>query len=494
MPSLPLPASSRTGWRALLIAAVLFVSYVYFYPGTGWNQNSHFYLAKALLEQHTVRIDRYRNFTGDEALYEGHYYSDKAPGLSLLALPAIKAAWPIAARLGVQPRRAAAVQLYLATVFTCSLGIALAAAVLFWLLLKWNMRPDAAAFAALIFGLGTPMWIYATLFWGHALASACLLFAFAAADSLRRATGSAQRVGLMAAVGLAAGWAVVTEYPAAIPALMLGVMALLYCWRSAPRLKTFLYGTAALCLTAGLCLAIILAYQKAAFGSPFRLGYEYVVNFQDTLHHGALGISYPKWHPFFALLFGKRCGLLLFTPILLLAPLGFRCLWRAGLPRPSLFVSAGIVLYYVLFNASYLNWKAGSSLGPRYLSPGLPFACLFVAPVWQRARFALKAGLAAVGAYGILVALAGATTNPMISEAVTFPVSVTLRAFARGALYQQGGAWNLGTLAGLQGLLTLAPLLAAWGVAGLMWWRLERSKQAAASDHKPQHASVARMK
>lgn len=294
MRSLPRPSSSRTGRRALLIAAVLFVSYVYFYPGPGWNQNSHFYLAKALLEQHTVRIDRYRNFTGDEAFYEGHYYSDKAPGLSLTALPAIKAGGPIALRLGVRPRITADVQLYLASVFTCSLGIALAAAVLFWLLLKWNTTSEAAAFAALIFGLGTPMWIYATLFWGHALASACLVFAFAAADTLRRCTSSAQRVGLMAAVGLAAGWAVVVEYPAAIPAVMLGGMASLYCWRTVPRLKTFLYGSAALSLTAGLCLATLLIYQKAAFGSPFRLGYEYVVNFQDTLHRGALGISYPS--------------------------------------------------------------------------------------------------------------------------------------------------------------------------------------------------------
>lgn len=114
--------------------------------------------------------------------------------------------------------------------------------------------------------------------------------------------------------------------------------------------------------------------------------------------------------------------------------------------------------------------------------------------MWQRARFALKVGRAVIGAYGILVALAGVTTNPMISESVTFPISVILRAFARGALYQQGGAWNLGKLAGLHGLLTLAPLLAAWAIAGLVWWRMARSKQAAASDHKPQHASVARMK
>ncbi|MGE5206113.1 MAG: hypothetical protein ACM3PW_10885 [Chlamydiota bacterium] len=478
--------------RALLIAATLLVSYAYFYQGTGWNQNSHFYLGKVLIEQHTVRIDRYQNLTGDKAFYEGHYYSDKAPGLSLAALPAIKAGWPIALHLGVRPRVAANVQLYLATLFTCSLGIALAAAILFVLLLNWNMTPGAAAFAALIFGLGTPMWIYATQFWGHALASACLVFAFAAADGLRRSIGLRHRILLVAAVGLAAGWAVVTEYPAAIPAVMIGVMALMYCWRGEPRARSFLYAAAALYITAGLCLATILIYQKAAFGSPFRLGYEYVVNYQDTLHHGALGVTYPKWHALMALLFGKRCGLLLFAPILLAAPFGFRLLWRAGLPRLSLGVSAGIAVYYLLFNASYLHWGAGSSLGPRYLSPGLPFACLLVAPVWQQASRTLKAALAVVAAYGVAVAFAGVTTHPVIPEAVTFPVKEVLQAFTRGDLYQLGGAWNLGMLAGLQGMTSLAPLLALGGFAGLAWWHLTPGKSAPAETD-AQHVSSARV-
>ncbi|HSB74009.1 MAG TPA: hypothetical protein VLC12_00085 [Terriglobales bacterium] len=457
-----------------LIAAVLFFSYAYFYQGTGWNQDSHFALARSLVERHTVCIDHYQNSTGDKAYYQGHYYSDKAPGLSLAAVPPVAAGISLAHWLHLYPWKAASVQLYLATVFTCSLAIALAAAVCFAMLLGWGMTPGAALFAVVVFGLGTPMWIYATQFWGHALASACLVFGFAAAEFLRRTARLRARVALGGAVGLLAGWAVVSEYPAAIPAAMIGVMALVYCWRSANGRRAFLYPGGALCLTAGLCLAVLLIYQKAAFGSPFRLGYEYVVNYQETLRHGELGLSYPKLHPLLALLFGKRCGLLLFTPILVVAPLGFRLLWRAGVPRLSLFVSAGIAIYYILFNASYLYWQAGASFGPRYLSAGLPFACLFVAPVWQWAKPPLKVALAAIAAYGTFVALAGATTSPMISEAVTFPLRVTLPAFTRGLVYEQGGSWNLGSLAGLHGGLTVTPLLIIWGVAAVVWWRCGR--------------------
>ena len=456
--------------RAWLIAATLFVSYAYFYQGTGWNQNSHFDLARALAEQHSVRIDRYEWNTGDKAFYQGHYYSDKAPGLSLAAVPALSAGAMLARPLRVA--RVLALQLYLANVLTSSLAIALAAAVMFLTLRNWNITPEAAAFAAVVFGLGTPMWIYATQFWGHALASACLVFAFAAAERLRQPGGRMPQLALAAATGLAAGWAVLTEFPAAVPAAMIGIIALVYCRRSAPSTKNFFWNGAVLCLTAGLCLATILIYQKAAFSSPFRLGYEYVVNYQDTLQHGALGVTYPKWHVLIALLFGKRCGLLLFTPILVVAPVGFRLLWRAGLPRLSLCVSAGIAIYYLLFNASYLHWQAGASFGPRYLSPGLPFACLFIAPVWERSRPASKAILAVLAAFGVGVALAGVATRPVIPEAVTFPIKEAVQAFARGELYQQGEAWNLGLRAGLHGVTSLAPLIGVWAIAVVIWGRL----------------------
>ena len=56
-----------------------------------WNQNSRFDLVVALVEDHTFQIDKYVANTGDYALYDGHYYSDKAPGMALLGLPVYSA-------------------------------------------------------------------------------------------------------------------------------------------------------------------------------------------------------------------------------------------------------------------------------------------------------------------------------------------------------------------------------------------------------------------
>ena len=89
--------------RALLISAVLFVSYAFFYGGGGWNQNSRFDLMRAIIEQGTLRIDAYHQNTGDKAFFQGHYYSDKAPGLALLGVPIVAAVRPLLRAARVDP-------------------------------------------------------------------------------------------------------------------------------------------------------------------------------------------------------------------------------------------------------------------------------------------------------------------------------------------------------------------------------------------------------
>ena len=74
-----------------ILAVTLFISYAYFYQAGGWNQNSRFDLVRAILERGTVRIDAYAQNTGDKATFDGHAYSDKAPGQALASVPAVAA-------------------------------------------------------------------------------------------------------------------------------------------------------------------------------------------------------------------------------------------------------------------------------------------------------------------------------------------------------------------------------------------------------------------
>src|SRR5215831_6456004 len=91
-------------WKiAALLGVASFLSFLYFYEGGGWNQNSRFDLVRAITERHTLQIDAYHENTQDKAHFRGHYYSDKAPGLVFLALPFAEAARAIMRMLGVDP-------------------------------------------------------------------------------------------------------------------------------------------------------------------------------------------------------------------------------------------------------------------------------------------------------------------------------------------------------------------------------------------------------
>ena len=83
--------------RLALVGAVLLSAYAWFYQGGGWNQNSRFALTRALVEQGSVRLDatgRYegREVTGDRVRRGRHVFTDKAPGASIFAAPAVAVA------------------------------------------------------------------------------------------------------------------------------------------------------------------------------------------------------------------------------------------------------------------------------------------------------------------------------------------------------------------------------------------------------------------
>ena len=180
--------------RSLLIGAMLFVSYAYFFEGGGWNQNSRFDLIRAVVERQTLTIDAYHYNTGDKAFSKGHYYSDKAPGVAFLAVPFVVAARPVLKAFGVDPTsiRGLVALAYVATICAVSLPAAVGGACLFLIALRLGAAVDAASFAALSLGLATPYWANSSMLFGHTLAGSCLTFSLAAAVALRE-KGPARR-------------------------------------------------------------------------------------------------------------------------------------------------------------------------------------------------------------------------------------------------------------------------------------------------------------
>ena len=495
--------------RQTRVAAV--IGAAYFYGAGGWNQNSRFAMIRAILERHTLQIDAYQLHTGDRAFWRGHYYTDKAPGASLVALAPVQAARLISRAAGVDPASFPGIAWtsYVASLVTSGLFTVVAALCVFRLSLQWGASTGAALFGAAAYGVATPAWAYATLFMGHGQTAGCLMIALVAADALGRTEAPGARTRLGWIVGLAGGWAVVTEFQAAIPAVFIGLLAIdarlkpsrsknadgrsakasVEASRSAKVLAERPAIDVVVRVAAGVALAAapLLIYNALAFGSPFHLGYASEEGFKE-LQTGFFGITYPRLSTIRELLVGSYRGLLPLSPLMAAVPIGLVLLARKGRPGPVL-VAAGIGVYYLLLNASYFYWEGGWAFGPRQMTAALPFLALGLAQLRDRGRTAVRALLIGGLIWGAALTLVAVSTTPQPPATFTSPMRELLwPAFRDGDLslnpqtfvhnsvdagrLRGGGdphaAWNLGELAGLRGLSSLLPLAFIWVAAAAL--------------------------
>ena len=488
---------------------LLFVSFAYFYQAGGWNQNSRFALVRAITNEGTLNIDPFKNATGDKAESRGHFYSDKAPGIALAAVPIVAVARPIDRAFGGDPEtyKGLALLSYLATVFTAGLFTALAGVCLFTLCLELGSTYGGALFAALTCTLATPIWTLATIFIGHSFAAALLVFAFAGVMRIGTADPS-RDVRLGAMVGFGAGWATVSEFPAAIPAVALALVAAVHALPLGRARAVRILG--ALTVSALACAAVLMAYQWACFGSPFHIAYSSEIGYEG-MQQGVFGVSLPKTIRLRRILFGEYRGLLPLAPTLALVPIAFVVMWHARLKadaaiarrRTAAIVGATIGVYFILLNASYNYWEGGWSYGPRHASPGIPFLCISLAFLWTAAPAIGRWLLAAFSAYGAAITLVAVTTMPLPPANLRAPVrQLLLPAFLDGDLalnsqtmasygvdtdfrahHEPRAAFNLGMKIGLgTGHAGLLPMALVWAWCG---WALisasGRQRPAAAS-------------
>ncbi len=475
--------------RALLLFSVIFISYAYFYEGAGWNQNSRLDMVRAIVEQGTLRIDAFHQNTEDKAFANGHYYSDKAPGLALLAVPMAE----ILRALNIDSAspRGLVDLAYFLTVFTVALPMAAACVCLFWIAMTLGASVNAAAFGAVALGLATPMWAYSTLFWGHALAAACLVFAFACALKLRGGASFASDIFWGFALGVTAGWATVTEYPSAPASAMVAGLALALVWRDGMLRRWRVL----LAIGAGAlpCVLALMLYQHAAFGSIFHPSYAYYpAGAFSWMKHGYMGLTYPRIDVALKLLFGCRRGLLFSGPVVLAAPFGLRQLWKQPSSHAAAVAATLIAAYYFIFHASFYSWPAGWSYGPRYMAPGLPFLCLGLAPLWDHAHRACRIAISALAAAGAGLTLMAVSVSAQPPDEFHCPLrqfywpsfwagkfSLNLGSAlipAEQGTNQVHGSFNLGELIGLHGLASLLPLLAVWALAVVLWMWIDRAE------------------
>lgn len=379
-------------------------------------------LLHALIQHRTLRIDDYQKNTPDKSWYAHHFYSDKAPGTAVLALPGFAVSAGLMKLTGVPLDSDAGwlTSSWVASVTSNGVIAALGAVALYcWLLnyvpSKWALITVIALF------LGAAPLPYATMMFSHALVVGLLGIAVWAIEGKEKADGLSSaatframhnfdrvarasnlaagnrkfvRIGKWLFVnggnllaGHACGWALASEYTAGIVVVGLFFLTASIGWRP----------VIVFCLGAVPPLLLIPAYGYACFGSPFVLSYSLSESF-PAMREGLYAIKWPDAGTAIRLLISPTRGLFFWSPFLLMAGLGYCKLIRTN-SRLFWFTYAVPLLQIVIISGRTWDWQAGATLGPRYLAPILPLLALPCALGVTRAPLL---GVA-LGAYSIVI-------------------------------------------------------------------------------------------
>jgi hypothetical protein len=334
-------------------------------------------LTRRLAEHGRLDIDPYHRATTDRAFYGSHWYSDKAPGMSLLALPTVEAIRAFDRLEGGRdkPYWQYVGHLWLTRMLTAGIGLLLATFVV--LRLAERLRPRYGVPVAITFALGTLVGPLGPTMFEHDLAAGLAISSFALL-LVRTEPWS------VVAAGALSGAAVLTEYQAALIALVLLVLVVLR--RNGRRLALFVAGGLPFALGMG-------AYNWSAFGSPLHLSYKYVANeYTERQHTGFFGIGAPTWHGAWDLFFDGK-GILLVSPVVVAAAAGLVLLWRRG-RRAEAGVGLAVTLIFLFADMGYFDPYGGLSPGPRFFAPALPFLALGLVDAYH--RWPIATGLVAL--------------------------------------------------------------------------------------------------
>jgi hypothetical protein len=449
---------------------LLFVCYSYCHQDyTDDNSSSRLDLLHALVTERTLNIDRYHTNTSDKAFFRGHYYSDKAPGTVLLALPAF-------AVCSVFSRNSGASQdpltdwgsgkwlccSWVSTVFSVGLITAIGGACYFSLLRRWA-GPRAALIGTFAIFLGAAPMAYATMLFSNGLAAGLLSVAlWALPGTYTRSTTVEMKASpwRTCLAGLCCGLALASDFTAGVMSLGICILAATS-WRS---IAWFAVGS----LLPVLCIP---AYGMMCFGSPFTIGYSHQASFWQ-MRQGFFGILWPDRQTAMRLLFSLEKGLLFWTPFLLMAPSGY---WELHRQNRRLFAVCLLfpVIHISVMSGLTWDWRAGWTLGPRYLAPILPFVGL-----------AAAVGATTFPRLGILLALSSVFTTgfcTLIDARPPYGISNPLIEFHLPRLLRGEHTYNLGAIFGLRGNWTFAPLLLCGSLMIRGLWL--RATEACSNDH-----------
>jgi len=385
---------------AIVLSILAYFSFFQIYPNyVNGNESSRFLLTAALVENHTFKIDeamkRYGD-TQDKSLYQGHFYSAKPIGYSLIAVPFYFVIHAFTHEKDI------ALNIWYLRFFLNFIPLVLFC-IYFFRYLERKLQLGHKAYVPLLALLfGTLFYPFTQLFMSHVLTGILWFVAFVWVTE-----ENDRKYGL--AAGALLGFTFLMEMLTVIPIGFTGLYLLI---RKRSLVIPFILGVAIFSSPAFLT-------NWYLYGGPLNWIYKYTVeaDFKANNTQGYVGVLLPNPSVIWKLTLGSNRGLFFYMPHLVFGAAG---LMLEKEKRADAILALAIIAGNVLFVSSMLAWDGGWCFGPRYLIPVIPFLIYGVALGLRRFNEKQIMHVSILATYLILLAV---TIPLMLFATASWPFS-----------------------------------------------------------------------
>ncbi len=313
-------------------------------------------------------------FLDDFEIY--YSYSDKPPGVSLLAVPIYWAGEVIYTQLMGRNEldwRGMDDFIKFVTMICVLIFGAFTVLKMYDFLRLEGINHTNSHRVALLYGLGSLYYVYVGTFFSHSITAGLILLVLYQ-GSIFRKTGSYTSL-LWSSI--LAGYMVVCDYiflfflPFFYLYLFIPILwkpnVIRKTWRE--YLKYYLVTNTIFLIPMVICGLLVTYYNYLSFGGPFTTPYSFARFFKDVQHFAA-----PMMDGLEILLTSSHHGLFTFMPIILISILGIIPMYRKSPALAVMCITAPLMLIS-LYSKYYLP-TGGLAYGPRQLVPIVPFIIL----------------------------------------------------------------------------------------------------------------------
>jgi len=380
--------------KEIKIFFTFFIIYSFFVYWVGWNEQSRFILTRAIVDEGRFEVDNYANQTSDRDFYKGHYYSDKEPGMSFLAIP-IYTTWKfvyynffpknfiakysgtndyITTYVGkgvpitdlINPGFFILNSMILITIFTSSLFSALTVVLIYKISKYFTNKERHRMLLVYVSGLGTLIFPYSLVFLEYATATFFSFFAFYLLFKVKEEKINDKKYIIFS--GLSSSFALFFTKTT----IIIWIACLFYIiYFKKMKIIYFILGSF-------LGFLPFFLYTYTVFGAVF-------INPRLYLDQTIWGINSmsedPRPFTILRLMFYPHKGLFFYYPILLLSFIGLYWMHKKFKIESILVIFVFII--FLAMNSGLLNFGGGACFGSKYLTPTIPFLVLPLAYVFD---------------------------------------------------------------------------------------------------------------